>query len=155
MNTACVEHDYFCPWDTRAAVVANLSALRETGVRLIVGTDAGIGFCPFERYADGLTVLADAGYSPREIIAGATVVAAEACGLSGETGKLDSGFAADLAAFAGNPLKDIKAFSEPKFVMARGTEHTLSPIAPLGDVSEAKALTMKILRQGAGLSDPT
>jgi hypothetical protein len=39
---------------------------------MIVGTDAGIPLCHFERYADGLTVLADAGYTRREIIASAT-----------------------------------------------------------------------------------
>lgn len=93
------------------------------GIRIMVETDAGIGFCPFERYADGLTVLADAGYTPREIIAAATDMAAKECGLSEETGKLEPGYAADLAAFSGNPLQDIRAFAEPRFVMAGGREH--------------------------------
>lgn len=153
MNTACVEHDYFCPWDTRDAIVTNLSLLRKTGARLMIGTDAGIGFCPFERYADGLTVLLDAGYTPREILTAATVTAAKECKLENETGKLAPGFAADLAAFSGNPTEDIKCIAEPQFVMAMGREHTLTPIAPMGDVSEAKAMSMKLLRQGAGLAE--
>lgn len=152
MNTACVEHDYFCPWDSREAIVSNLRSLHEMGIRIIVGTDAGIGFCPFERYADGLTVLADAGFTPREIIAAATSVAAEECGLGGETGKIAPGYAADLAAFAGNPLEDITALASPRFVMACGREHeAMKPIPLMGDVSEAKKMAMEILRRGAGL----
>lgn len=151
MNSACVEHDYFCPWDSREAIVSNLSALRETGIRMIVGTDAGIGFCPFERYADGLTVLEDAGYTIREIIAAATDIAAKECGLEEETGRIAPGYAADLVAFAANPLEDIKAFAQPRFVMACGREHNLTPIPPMADVSEAKKMVLKILRQGAGL----
>lgn len=121
----------------------------------MIGTDSGIGLCRFERYADGLTVLADAGYTNRELIAAATDVAAEVCGLSSETGKLEPGLSADMVAFAGNPLEDVKAFFEPQFVMARGREHELTPIAPIGDTSEAAALTLKLLRQGAGQKEDT
>ncbi len=151
MNTACVEHNYFCPWDKRAAVVDNLASLRKAGIKIIMGTDSGIGLCRFERYADGLTVLADAGYTTRELIAAATDVAAEVCGLASETGKLETGLAADMVAFAGNPLEDLNAFFEPRFVMARGREHELTPIALVGDTTEAAALTVRLLRQGAGL----
>lgn len=137
MNTACVESDYFCPWDRRNVVVSNLLLLRESGVRIIVGTDAGIGFCPFERYADGLTVLADAGYTPREIIAAATTVAAKECNLDTECGKIEPGFA-----FVGNPLEDIKCIAKPCFVMAAGRRHDLTSTAPVGDMSNAKSLTL-------------
>ena len=152
MNTACVEHNYFCPWDSRQAIVSNLTSLRQTGVKMIVGTDAGIPLCHFERYADGLTVLADAGYTNREIIASATDIAASVCGLSSETGKLHSGMAADLVGFEGNPLEDIHAFSKPVFVMARGKEHKLTPIAPVADGAMATAKEIaERLRKGAGL----
>jgi imidazolonepropionase-like amidohydrolase len=76
----------------------------------LLGLNAGIGFCRFERYADGLYVLADASYSPMEIIAAATESVAYACGLSSITGKVQPGFSADLVAFAGNPLEDTEAF---------------------------------------------
>lgn len=152
MNTACVEHNYFCPWDSRKAVVSNLTSLRQAGVKMIVGTDAGIPLCHFERYADGLTVLADAGYTNREIIAGATDIAAQVCGLSEETGKLLPGMAADLVAFEGNPLEDILSFWKPVFVMARGKEHDLTPIAPVADGATAAAKEIaERLRKGAGL----
>lgn len=60
-------------------VLANLASLREAGARLLVGTDAGIGLCRFERYADGLEVLKTAGYTEREIINGATDVSWDVC----------------------------------------------------------------------------
>ncbi|KAK6072782.1 amidohydrolase [Seiridium cupressi] len=151
MNTACISQCYFCPWDERPAIVDNLEKMREIGIRLVTGTDSGIGLCRFERYADGLTVLADAGYTSREIIAASTEAAAEVCGLERETGRLEGGFAADLAAFAGNPLEDVTAYREPRFVMALGREHELSPIEPLGDIKEKADLTLKLLREGAGI----
>jgi imidazolonepropionase-like amidohydrolase len=120
---------------------------------MVVGTDAGIPLCHFERYADGLTVLADAGYTPREIIASATDIAAGVCGLSDETGKLHPGFAADLVAFKGNQLTDIHAFGKPTFVMARGKEHILTPIAPVVESAVTAAIEIvERLRKGAGMA---
>jgi imidazolonepropionase-like amidohydrolase len=82
---------------------------------MIVGTDSGIGFCTFEHYADGLIVLSDAGYTVREIIAGATDVATEVTGL----GKLAPGLEADLAASEGNPSEDVRRL-ESRCMLWRG-----------------------------------
>ncbi|KAF5371098.1 hypothetical protein D9757_010818 [Collybiopsis confluens] len=152
MNTACVEKDYFLPWDAREHVMKNLSRLRDHGVQMVVGTDNGIGLCPFERYADGLSVLVEAGYSLREIIASATDRASKVCGLSTVTGKLLPGMSADIVAFAGNPLESVEAFFNPRFVMARGRQHKLTPIPPPADNSEMAELISKLLRKGAGLT---
>lgn len=95
----------------------------------------------------------EAGYTPREIIHSATDVSAAAlgtrglaklshpqgaaleCGLAETTGQLKAGYAADLAAFDGNPLEDLENFFRPVFVMANGRRHSLTPIAPFGDQS--------------------
>lgn len=151
MNTACVEEHYFCPWDVRTIILDNCASMRKANIKLVIGTDSGIGLCRFVRYADGFTALADAGYSTRELIAAATDVAAEPCRLANETGKLDAGVTADVVAFAGNPLEDLNAFFEPRFVMAYGREHKLTPLEPMGDSEEAEAMSLKILREGAGL----
>lgn len=151
MNTACISQCYFCPWDERGVIVDNLKKMHKAGIRLVAGTDAGIGLCRFERYADGLAVLADAGLTPREIMAAATESAAALCRLGNETGRLEPGLAADMVAFSGNPLENISAYSQPRFVMAMGREHNLSPIEPLGNIKEQADLTFKLLRQGAGL----
>ncbi|KAJ8071978.1 hypothetical protein AAF712_009668 [Marasmius tenuissimus] len=155
MNTACLKEDYFCPWDARERVVGNLARLRQAGAKMIVGTDNGIGLCNFERYADGLSVLTEAGYTLREIIASSTSIAAEVCGLAHETGKLLPGMAADLAAFEGNPLENIQAFFKPRFVMARGREHKLSPIPPPQDNSAMAAHIQRTLRSWAGFQVDT
>lgn len=152
MNTACTRECYFCPWDAREMVLSNLSSLREAGAKMIVGTDAGIGLCHFERYADGLFVLQEAGYTPRQIIWSATEGAAEACGIGAVTGKLEVGRSADLVAFKGNPLEHIEAFTEPTFVMAQGRKHKLTPIAPFGDRKAEIDAIWKALRNGAGLA---
>ncbi|PBK95642.1 hypothetical protein ARMGADRAFT_808675 [Armillaria gallica] len=155
MNTAFLAgENYFCPWDHRAAIMANLASLRALNAKIIMGTDNGIGNCPFERYADGLTALADAGYTPRELLAACTDVAAEACGLSEVTGKLLPGFAADVVAVEGNPLEGVEAFAKPRFVLARGKEHKLTPIPPLpAEHKEKTRELMAILRKGAGFKD--
>ncbi|KAJ3711293.1 hypothetical protein C8R42DRAFT_357447 [Lentinula raphanica] len=150
MNTACIEKDYYCPWDTRENVLKNLSKLREHGIQMIVGTDNGIVGCPFERYADGLSVLVEAGYSLREIIASATDKASAVCGLSSVTGKLLPGMSADIVAFAGNPLEGVGSFLNPRFVMVRGRQHTLTSIAPVDNAKLAANVSEK-LRKGAGL----
>jgi imidazolonepropionase-like amidohydrolase len=151
MNTACTHDNYFCPWDAREAVIGNLAAMRKAGIKVVVGTDAGIGHCRFERYHDGLCAMADAGFTNREIIASATDKAAEVCRLQGLTGKLEVGLEADLAAFAGNPLEDIRAFTRPRFVMARGAEYQQQPIAPLEDLTEIKVRIIELLRTSAGV----
>ncbi|KAJ4468247.1 hypothetical protein J3R30DRAFT_3560395 [Lentinula aciculospora] len=151
MNTACLDKDYFCPWDTRKRVLENLTKLRHCRPRIIIGTDNGIALCPFERYADGLLVLAEAGFTCRELIAAATDIAAEACGLSNVTGKLLPGMAADVVAFEGNPLQDVEAFTRPRFVMARGRVHNLRPIPPLADNALMATQIRKELRAAADL----
>ena len=151
MNTACSHDNYFCPWDAREAVIGNLASMRKAGIKVVVGTDSGIGHCHFERYADGLFAMADAGFSNRQIISAATEKAAEVCRLQGVTGKLAPGLAADLAAFAGNPLDDLHAFWSPRYVMARGEEYRQEPIPPLEDLTEVKGQILKILREGAGV----
>jgi hypothetical protein len=123
----------------------------------------GIGLCRFERYADGLMVMQEAGYTARELIQGATDVstatlglgdlanpshpqgAALECGLAEVTGQLKAGYSADLAAFEGNPLEDLHNFFRPVFVMADGRRHSLTPIAPFGDQSAKIDVFKKML----------
>lgn len=71
--------------------------------------------------------------------------AALECGLAGVTGRLQPGFAADLAAFKGNPLEDLNSFFHPAFVMTNGRRHTLTPIAPFGDQSAKIDVIKKML----------
>ncbi|HEY4454557.1 MAG TPA: amidohydrolase family protein [Pseudonocardiaceae bacterium] len=123
MNTACLADPYFCPWDEREALLANLRGMLAAGVELVAGTDAGIGLVPFENYADGLDVLADAGMSNRAVIGAATHRAAAALGLGAATGRLAVGFAADAVAVDGDPTEDLGALHRPVRVIAAGQEY--------------------------------
>lgn len=128
MNTACLKDNYFCPWDSYANVVGNVRKMHEHGIKLVMGTDAGIGFVHFERYSDGLRVLRDAGMSDREVVAASTSLAAEACGLEGVAGKIAQGYRADMIAVPGNPLDGIEVLSQPRFVTVAGEAYEPRPI---------------------------
>lgn len=127
MNTACLADPYFCPWDERDALLANLRGMLAAGVELVAGTDAGIGLVPFENYADGLDVLADAGMSPRAVLAAATHRAAAALGLGSITGRLDEGMAADAVAVRGDPTQDLSALHRPVEVITQGRTFECTP----------------------------
>jgi len=131
MNTACLPAPYFCPWDVREHLVANLRAMLDAGVTIVAGTDAGIGLVPFERYADGLDVLAEAGMSARDVLAAATERAAAAIGLSGVTGRIEPGLAADLLAVPGDPVADLSVLHRPSYVVAAGRGHRCRPHPPI------------------------
>ncbi|WP_052230183.1 amidohydrolase family protein [Streptomyces sp. CT34] len=98
----------------------HLAAMRNAGVRLIGGTDAGIEHIAHHAYASGLEIMTDIGMTHQEVLAAATTHAATALGIADRTGNLAPGMAADLLGVAGNPLTDLPALHHPTFVMARG-----------------------------------
>ncbi|WP_323143161.1 CIA30 family protein [Massilia phyllosphaerae] len=85
------------------------AALREAGVPLLAGTDAGN---PGTQYGASLhhelASLVDAGLSPAEALAAATSVPAAVFKL-GKRGRIAAGYKADLVLVQGNPLQDIGA----------------------------------------------
>jgi len=54
------------------------------------------------------------------VLAGITVNAARLCGISGQTGSITKGLAADLVALDGNPLEDITALKRVAAVYQNG-----------------------------------
>ncbi len=100
--------------------VANMRRLRELGVPLISGSDAGVTLTPFEDFAYNLTMLVDeVGLDTHYALESATVRAAEALGRP-DLGALEVGRAADLLAVRGNPLENIHALWDVDSVIARG-----------------------------------
>ncbi|MFL6129063.1 MAG: amidohydrolase family protein [Mycobacteriales bacterium] len=65
--------------------------------------------------------LVEGGYPVAEALAAATSVAAAACGLGRETGRLAEGYAADLLVVDGDLAKDLSVLSAPREVLLRGT----------------------------------
>jgi len=98
-------------------------ALRETGVRLIAGTDAGIDNNPHHQYLGGLEYLVTLGFPPVDVLAMATTQAAAALGVDAITGRLEAGYEADVIVVDGDPRADIAALGRLRRVIARGRDY--------------------------------
>lgn len=99
--------------------IGNLAAFVGAGGRVVYGTDLGNegprpGIEPAE-----IRAMNEAGMSPREILASATVDAAAWLGLE-DCGVLAPGMAADIIGLRGDPTKDLDALSAVELVVRRG-----------------------------------
>ena len=100
-----------------------LRRMRNAGVRLIAGSDAGaIPNLLHHRLADGLLVMARcAEQSHAEALRSATSEAAEALGISAMSGRLAEGLCADLIVVRGDPVAELEALCSPLLaVVCRG-----------------------------------
>ncbi len=103
--------------DSSEALRLSFARLRQAGVTLALGTDAGV--LPHGSNAEEAVTLGSLGMSPLEVLQAATTVAAGCLGLS-RYGDLSPGAPADLVALAGDPLHDLSVLAAPVFVMHRG-----------------------------------
>lgn len=102
-------------------IQGNYQRMREAGVKFIASTDAGIPNVFHHHLPLALPVFGHfAGLSNVEVMRAATSACAEAIGLGGITGKIATGYAADLVFTEQNPLDDLAALAAPVGVMARG-----------------------------------
>ena len=93
--------------------------LAHGGVKVVYGTDAVAG--AHGRNAEELVYrVRDGGQDPMDAIVSATSLAAESLGLADTIGRIAPGYEADLAAVAGNPLDDVTAVRDVRFVMKGG-----------------------------------
>jgi imidazolonepropionase-like amidohydrolase len=99
--------------DSSAALRRSFGRLRNAGVKLIFGTDAGV--LPHGTNADEALTLDSLGMTPLEVLRAATSGAAECLGL-GTYGSLAPGSEADLVAVRGDPLADLSVLRTPVFV---------------------------------------
>lgn len=106
----------------QAAIVVR--QLREAGIPIVCGTDAGIGPPkPHHVLPYGVARLADiGGYSPMEALRAATSAAAQACGVGSRKGRIAPGYEADLLAVNGDPLTDLAALRAVKAVFRAGQQ---------------------------------
>lgn len=105
--------------------IEKMVRMRDLGVQLIAGTDAGVIRSEHGGLTAGLEFYRQLGMTPAEIIDMATTDSATALGIGDRTGRLAPGYDADLLGVAGSPLEDITALQSPRFVMARG-----APVTP-------------------------
>jgi imidazolonepropionase-like amidohydrolase len=98
-------------------------AMRDMGVRIIAGTDAGIDNTPHHQFLGGLEYLVTLGFRPGDVLAMATTEAAAALGVDDITGRLAPGYDADLIVVDGDPRADISALGRLRRVVARGRDY--------------------------------
>ena len=100
--------------------------LANGNVKIVYGTDAVAG-------AHGMNAeefiyrVRDGGQDPMAAIVSATSLAAESLGLADQIGSVRPGYLADLVAVTGNPLEDISAVRNVKFVMKHGVVYKNLP----------------------------
>lgn len=96
----------------------HLAAAVRNGLPIAFGTDAGV--FAHGQNAKEFIELAALGLKPLDAIRAATVEAAKAVGLEGQTGVLKGGALADIIAVEGNPLNDLSVLQKVTFVMKAG-----------------------------------
>lgn len=97
---------------------ATFARANKAGVKIAFGTDAGV--FPHGENAKEFGYMVEAGMSPVEAIRAATVHAATLLDQSNRLGSVEPGFAADIIAVEGDPLRDVKTLEQVKFVMKDG-----------------------------------
>ncbi|MBO1269317.1 metal-dependent hydrolase family protein [Arthrobacter cavernae] len=100
-----------------------LRELLDQGVKVVAGTDSGINDTPHVEYVAGLEAMASLGMSNGEVLASATITAAESLGLDGVTGSLAAGKQVDMIVVNGNPLSDLGVLRNILAVLVRGQEY--------------------------------
>ncbi len=88
------------------------------GAKLAFGTDGGV--YPHGDNWRQFATMVEFGMKPVEAIQSATVTAAELMGLGSQTGSVEKSYSADIIAVSGDPLADIRAMHDVKFVMKQG-----------------------------------
>jgi imidazolonepropionase-like amidohydrolase len=104
-----------------AARIALFPRLRAHGVRVIAGVDSGMA--PMKRHGNAWRAVSDqvdGGYPVAEALASGTSLAARACGLGAETGRLAAGYAADVLVVDGDLSGDVSLLGSPRMVVVRG-----------------------------------
>lgn len=102
-------------------VKAIIPRLRDTGVPIMAGTDAPIGFLtPGASLHEELSELVAAGLTPLEAIGSATIIPAQFFNLDDEMGAIQAGMKADLVILNENPIENIRNISAIDSVVKDG-----------------------------------
>ena len=100
------------------AAKKNLSHAFQTGVKVALGTDAGV--YPHGDNWKQLPKMVEWGMKPIDAIRAATVNGAEIMGWSDRVGSIEKGHYADIIAVDGDPLTDISVMGKMKLVVKSG-----------------------------------
>jgi imidazolonepropionase-like amidohydrolase len=98
----------------------SFGAAVKAGMKIAAGTDAGTPFNPHDYMATEMALMVEYGLSPMAAIVAATKTAAYNLGLDPDIGTLETGRVADVIVVAGDPVADIGAMENVRFVMKDG-----------------------------------
>jgi len=101
--------------------MGQISKLRDLGVKIIAGTDAGWRFTKFGSLAVEAWLLTEAGMTAREAVAACTGQSARVLGIGEETGSVTEGLTADIVAVVGDPTADLRQLAGVRMVMQTGS----------------------------------
>lgn len=102
-------------------VLGIVRAFHERGVRLGVGTDVGNAWItPGASFHYEMSLYADAGISPHDILSMATMGGAASLGLEDSIGTVEVGKVADLVVLSADPTRSIAASRTIEMVIANG-----------------------------------
>jgi len=128
----------------------NAWRLREQGVKVVVGTDAGAALARFDEAAHlEMELLVGAGWTPLEALEAGTRGAATAIGLQQDVGSIEPGKVADLVVVRGDPTRNISDIRQVEHVFQRGRMvagggqlvDDRRPLPwPIGEIAERRAL---------------
>jgi imidazolonepropionase-like amidohydrolase len=119
-------------WDAqRATMERNLRRLIGAGIPIAMGTDAGNpGTAHGPSVYREMEALQQTGMPARDVLASATIVAAQAMGIEHEAGSLERGKRADLAVFDADPSADIANARRVRMVMRNGALYGRAELLP-------------------------
>lgn len=110
----------------------NAARLREAGVRVVVGTDAGASLARFDEAVHvEMEGLVGAGWTPLEAIEAATRGAAFAIGCDGDLGTLEAGKLADVIVVRGDPASRVSDIRNVEAVFLGGRQVVTRGMATL------------------------
>ena len=98
--------------------IENYGIAHDAGAKVVYGTDSAT--YPHGDNAKQMAEYVAFGMTPMEAIRAATTIAAESLGWVGDTGAIAEGYFADIIAVDGDPLEDVRALENVRFVMKGG-----------------------------------
>ncbi len=115
---------HFPPWVLEKAAIIipaakqNVAKAFRSGVRVALGTDAGV--YPHGENGGEFRSMVELGLTPTQALQAGTVNGAELMGWSDRIGSIRQGMLADIVAVKGNPLTDVRLLEHVQFVMKDG-----------------------------------
>jgi len=112
------------PWvREKAAIIIpaakkNMATAFKSGVRVALGTDAGV--YPHGENGGEFLAMVTLGMTPVKALQAGTINAAELMGMADQIGSVRQGKFADMVAVKGNPLTDVRILQNVQFVMKDG-----------------------------------